>query len=372
MGSQIKNYYTTLKHLSDVFDRQARKMPAPDADLELLKRWQKNAKQKFSELLGMDKMETCPLNPELLDSVQMEGYRRDHIIIQTQPDMYMPIFALIPDGIPRRGKRPAFMSQMGHGPGKFMTTDAADYDGYAKWQKGLGERPKNKKTIADFNIGLAKEGYLVFASDAIGAGERREFMDQRNDKFGGNSHNALNNLGISMGLSVAGMQVWDLMRMTDYILSREDSDGRVAVGGMSGGGHQSLFFSALDERVQATITSGWFYGFKDALLYQPHNCSCNYVPGLWNYFDCCDIGSMIAPRPLHIESGAYDHLNSDLVGVGNVLSQVELTRRSYDLYLHGEELLHFIHPGVHEWNGGKAFDFMHKYMPLKDNGEGLV
>jgi hypothetical protein len=336
-------------------------MPAPIKDVEALRRWQKSARGKLSELLGLNMMEFCPLLPKLINSEQKDGYRMDHILIQSQPDIFIPIFVLIPENIDKGAKRPAFLSQLGHGPGKFFLLDLIEYKGMSRWKEKFYN---GKKNISDFFISMVKEGYLVFLSDAIGAGERREYMEQGEENFGECSHIPINNLAISMGFSVIGIQVWDLMRTVDYIFSREDSDGRISVGGLSGGGHQSLFFAALDERIQAIITSGWFYGFKESHFLQPDNCNCNFVPGLWNYFDCCDIGSMVAPKALHIETGEYDQLNGKIVGLGNVVKQVEITRKSYDLYQKKENLVHYIHSGGHEWDGGKAIEFIHDYMPL--------
>ena len=55
--------------------------------------------------------------------------------------------------------------------------------------------------------------------------------------------------------------------------------------GFSGGGLQTLYLAALDERVRYAVISGYLYGFKDSLLELNGNCSCNYVPGLWNALD---------------------------------------------------------------------------------------
>lgn len=121
-------------------------------------------------------------------------------------------------------------------------------------------------------------------------------------------------------LSTAG--VWDLMRLVDYIKTRPDCNGdKIGCIGLSGGGLQSLWLAALDDRIMFATVSGYFYGYRDSLLEMNQNCCCNYVPGLWEHVDMGDIGALIAPRALVIESGMQDHLNGRR-GIVNVLEQV--------------------------------------------------
>jgi hypothetical protein len=61
--------------------------------------------------------------------------------------------------------------------------------------------------------------------------------------------------------------------------------------------------TALYYRIKAAVISGYFYGYKQSLLEMPDNCSCNYVPHLWEKVDMGDMGALIAPRTLLIETG---------------------------------------------------------------------
>jgi hypothetical protein len=83
----------------------------------------------------------------------------------------------------------------------------------------------------------------------------------------------------------------------------------------------------MDDRIKCAVVSGYFYGYKDSLLKRSDNCGCNYVPHLWEYIDMCDLGALIAPRPLLIESGTEDDLNGER-GIENVLEQVAATRKA--------------------------------------------
>jgi hypothetical protein len=91
------------------------------------------------------------------------------------------------------------------------------------------------------------------------------------------------------------------------------------------------------------------------------NCACNYVPELWKAVDMGDIGSLIAPRPLLIETGDEDHLNGES-GLDNVKSQLDITRGAYDLLGMPDKLIHSISHGGHRWYGDKAGWFMETYL----------
>ena len=124
---------------------------------------------------------------------------------------------------------------------------------------------------------------------------------------------------------------------------------------------QTLYFAALDTRVDCAVISGYFYGVRDSLLEMPNNCCCNIVPRLWEHFDMGDLGAMIAPRPLLIESGDTDSLNGAR-GIKNVMSQVAVTRRAYKALKSGDRLYHDIFAGEHRWNGIHAIPWMKKWV----------
>jgi hypothetical protein len=169
-------------------------------------------------------------------------------------------------------------------------------------------------------------------------------------------------MAVPLGQTVTGMWVWDLMRLIDYIETREDCISEcIGCAGLSGGGLQTLWAAALDERISCSVISGYFYGYKQSLLEMPDACSCNYVPRLWEKVDMGDIGALIAPRPLLIETGNQDELNGR-EGIGNVIPQVEITKKAYSLYKAEENLYHHIFNGGHRWNGEKAVPWLIKWL----------
>lgn len=204
----------------------------------------------------------------------------------------------------------------------------------------------------------------MFCPDARAFGERREWTKQsdREEHFMSSTCIELNHMAICLGLTLTGMWTWDLMRLMDYIQTRDDCDpDRIGCGGLSGGGLQTLWIAAMDDRVKCAVTSGYFYGYKDSLLKLSHNCGCNYVPHLWENVDMGDIGALIAPRPLLIETGDEDPLNGER-GAVNATEQVEITRKAYKLFDAEDKLYHHLFRGGHRWNGEKTYEFIGKYL----------
>ena len=372
----IQQYYSSIRHLLSVYDREARRDPAPRGDLAAFLKWQSEARKKFHSILGTDRMEMCDPEPEKMgDGWEEKDYVVERVRIHTTKELMVPLTILIPKNLKSGDKRPVWLHAFGHGTAMCMK------DGFRTGP----EVPTPPFELPYIGVGalkdLAAEGYICIAFDSVGSGERRSFPWLSGEVMDIGADNPLNTVLTSLGISKVGLEVWDLMRVTDYVLSRADCDGRIGVMGTSGGGHQSLFFAAAYERIQAAATSVWFYGFRDAHIGLPHNCSCNYPIGLMREFDCCDIGSLVAPRALHIETGWRDYLSSREIGLGNVLNQYNKTQASYELLGKTGRLSLYVFDGGHgctPWNseipgapqsGGGLIDFVHSQMPLiTENG----
>lgn len=353
-----EKYFTTKEHLLKLYSTKPRKLGFKAENILEYDIWKNKSRIKLKQLLGMDKMIYCNLTPQLVQSEKFEGYRRDKVIIQTEPGILMPLYILIPDGIKLNEKRPCIIAPHGHGgAGKYSIVGRTDIP---------GTRESIKKYNYDYGLKFVMKGYVVFCSDARGAGERREEMHQGAEKgLMSTSCNDINNVAISIGQTLAGMMTWDLMRLIDYIETLSYCDNlKIACCGFSGGGLQALWLSALDDRVSCSVVSGYFYGFKDSIL-NTHLCGCNFVPRLWEYIELCDLGALIAPRPLLIESGTKDSLNGHR-GIQNAIEQVQMTRKAYDIFNKKNNLYHHIFEGPHMWNGEKTYDFVNAW---REDGE---
>lgn len=340
-------YYGTLKAMERKFEKRARKEAFSGTEKEEWLLWQQQTRAMLWKLLGLDHMESCPLDVVTEERVELEdGIIREKVIIQTEPDVWMPVYILIP---PKAGNEPnekpdCFIAPPGHqGGGKYSVA-------------GCYEIPAIADMIDhyhyDYGMQLAKLGYVALCPDCRGFGERRDEALQRDEEscFLTSTCFHLAHMAEPLGETVAGMLAWDLMRLIDYVAEREEWNmDTLGCLGFSGGGMQTLWLAALDERIRQVVISGYMYGYRDSLLKLNENCSCNYVPGLWEKLDMGDIGSLIAPRPLVVQSCREDHLNGER-GMENVMEQVEVIRRAYGLLGVPERLIHDACEGGHRWH----------------------
>lgn len=347
-------YYTTMDYFSRLYDKVGRQHPVNVSSREAFLAWKRDIRRRLASTVGLDLCEAAPALPELLDTRDFPEYTREHWVIQTEPGVWMPYFLLKPK-CPHNGG--LILNPHGHGGGKETNVADPENPGVISMKKYIG-----KKAFAEE---LAAAGYYVACPDARGAGERREAGQQGDtaENWRSNSHREINQMAVGFGMSMIGMMVWDLMRLLDHLLDTlpEVDPEKVGCVGMSGGGQQTIYFSALDERVKCVVTSGYFYGFKESLVRLPGNCSCNFAPNLWTLLDMGDIGAMIAPRPLFVESGRQDHLEG-APGLDNVYPQVQIARDAFELMGCGDRLVHSVHEGGHQWVGTGVIDFFDKWL----------
>lgn len=352
---KIEACYGSLSSMLRKFDRFARQDCFRGQSVEEFEEWREKTRGLLSGLLGLEKMEECDLHPITMEKAVTlpDGIRREHIRIQTEPDIWMTMYLLIPaDADPNTR---LFLCPPGHnGAGKYTVA-------------GLGEYGAIKEKIEqyqyDYGMQLAKKGFVAVCPDCRGFGERREEVADAKDPVLGLKGDCywLAHMGEPLGIPVAGMLVWDLMRLIDYLELRNEWDTEhIGCLGFSGGGMQTLYLAALDERIQYAVISGYMYGFRDALLTLNRNCSCNYIPHLWEHLDMGDIASLIAPRLLVIQSCRQDRLNGPR-GIVNAVEQAAVIEKAYRL-CHAEKLpLHDICEGGHQWHG-ERLDMYLKYI----------
>jgi len=354
---KITRFYTAEEHLAERFARRGRRMAFPGGGPEAARAWQQELRAVVARCLGMDAFEPCPPRMELRGEERREDHVREDRVLETEPGVWMPFYGLRPLDMASGERRAAVIAPHGHGSGgKFPVA-------------GCRELPAVAETIAqhnyDYGVQLVRRGFIVFCPDARGHGERCEEtgeLDAARPEFLKSTCHQLSVKGEPLGQSVAGMLTWDLMRLLDTVVARPDVDpARIGCAGLSGGGLQTLYLAALDERVRAAVVSGYFYGVRESLLEMAGNCDCNRVPGLWLHADMGDLGGLIAPRGLAIETGDRDPLNGKS-GLKNVTSQVEIARRVYAAVGAEGALEHFIFSGTHRWDGTKAIPWLERQL----------
>ena len=343
-------HFHTQPYLQERWARVGRKLAFSCESRRQAAAWRAKTVRKLKQLTGYDTM--LPADPAAMvtDEVIFDGYVRQRVEIETEPGVVMPMFVLIPSDL--RPPYAAVLAPHGHcGGGKLAVA-------------GCREIPEVAAAIEQYNydygVQFVRAGFITFCPDARGFGERQE--QAARDSILNSSCQWLNNMGLPLGQTVTGMWAWDLHRLIDYVESREDCiTGRIGCAGLSGGGLQTLWAAALDARIRCAVISGYLYGYKESLLDMYTNCSCDYVPHLYEYVDMGDIASLIAPRPLLVETGTEDPLNG-AGGLANVRPQMRTVRKAYRLLDAGRMLKHDIFEGEHRWHGVKAIPWMRRHL----------
>lgn len=340
----IDTYYEDELAFRERLKREGRSAAFKGTTPEDFETWQVATRVRLFDLLGLSIMDRVSIEARELDRVQIAGgIVRTHAMLQVERDVWMPFYLLEPQSpkLDACGRKCCYICPHGH-----QGAGAASVAGVA----GVpAVDDAVRKFNYDYGLRLARMGYVTVCPDARGWGYRRDWKGQGDDENSFLRGTCLNQARMAepLGLTVAGLNAWDNMRLIDYLEARGDiAMDDLGCFGFSGGGYMTLYLAALDPRVCKTFVSGYLYGVDDSLLHLNGNCSCNYTPGLWRLLDMGDIASLIAPRPLLVQSCEEDHLNGSR-GLKNVDEQLEIVRDAYKLLGRRDGLRHEVCPGEH-------------------------
>ncbi len=247
---------------------QLRAADKPPATREEWETRRLDLRAKLQQAFGSFPEKSCPLEPKVLGVLQRDGYRVEKLIFQTMPGVWMTASAYVPD---QPGRHPALLAVHGH------------------WHGARLDPVLQKRCI-----GPAKLGYFVLAVDAFGAGERGV------GKKLGEYHGAMVAATLlPTGLTLAGLQVYENMRAVDYLLTRPEVDGtKIAITGASGGGNQTMYAGAWDDRFGAVVpvcSVGNYQAYLGTAC-----CMCEVVPGALRFTEEAGVLGLTAPRGLMV------------------------------------------------------------------------
>jgi dienelactone hydrolase len=309
--------------------------------------WRDNLKRVFINQLGGFPEEKVDLNPQIIEQEELRDHIRQRVAFATMEDLEILAYVLIPKNA--TGKLPAIIACHGHGYGS-KDVVGLNFDGSEK----TGDAGYGK----NFGLELVKKGFLVIVPELLGFGDRTLEEDSLKPYKGENSCYKISTNLLLLGKTIAGIRVYETIRTIDYLLTRNDVDAdRIGCMGISGGGLVCAFTSAIDERIKVSVVSCYLNTFKDSIMAVRH-CIDNYIPGILQYAELPDIVGMIAPRPLLIEAGIYDHI-FPIHGTRTAFEKLEAI---YDLLGAREKLDKDFFEGGHQISGQKAYDWFIKWL----------
>lgn len=347
--------YTTLPSLWEYYKTFPRQLAFHARSVEEWRRWREALYRRLVDLLGGFPLERPPLQATVLASKDETDYRWEKVAFQSEPDLYVPCYVLIP----HRSSPPyrPVIALHGHGSGGAAHVVGLIVDEANR----AAEEVHIRKHNYDYGRQLAQHGFMVFVPEQRGFGERMEAGPDmvQGDPMWLSSCRALVFNAILLGKTAIGLRVWDVMRTLDYIRSRPEATvSGVGCLGLSGGGTTTLFAAALDPRITVAVVSGYFNTFRASIMARRH-CECNYIPRILQYAEMSDIAGLIAPRPLLVESGTED----DDFPVEGARSAYRELQRIYEALNAPERLDIDVFPGGHQFSGRKAFDWLDRWLP---------
>ncbi len=222
----------------------------------------------------------CELHPE--GPVRCDGYHVEKIIFESRPKHYVTAILFLPDAEKYKAPYPGVLVPCGH------SNIAKAADSYQK----MGAL-------------LALNGMAALVFDPIDQGERGQLIEDWPKLWGTKAHTMVAIGSILLGRNTATFEVWDGMRGIDYLQSRQEVDPkRIGCTGNSGGGTQTSYLMALDDRIIAASPSCYITNF-DRLLNTlgGQDAEQNIYAQLAFGMDHADYLMMRAPTPILIESG---------------------------------------------------------------------
>lgn len=251
-------------------------------DIRSLDEW-KNRQQWINktllEVVGTFPEKT-PLNARITGTVVKDGYRIEHIVYESRPRFYVTASLYVPSSLRRKNRAPAIIYCSGH--------------------SNNGYRSKVYQRVI---VNLVRKGFVVFAFDPVGQGERLQYFDAEKggSVVGGptSEHSYPGSQAFVAGTSQANHMIWDGIRAVDYLVTRKEIDpDRIGITGRSGGGTQSAYIAAVDSRIKAAAPECYITNFKRLLQsIGPQDAEQNFAEGISKGLDHADLLHVRAPKP---------------------------------------------------------------------------
>jgi len=265
--------------------------------------WDPTARAKLWDLL-IQPDDATPFDAQTVEEQDRGTYVARKIALSITGNSRIAALLLVPKG---PGPFPAALVLHDHG-GKFdigkekMIRPWGDDARLASAQAWV-DKYYSGRFIGD---DLARRGYVVLATDALGWGDRQNNGPESQQALAANLFN--------LGSSLAGTIAVEDVRAARWLASLPEVDkGRVAAIGFSMGAFRAWQVAALTDAVTAGVAVNWM-ATLDGLMVPGNNqlkgqSAFNMLhPGMFRWFDYPDAAAIAAPKPMLFYAGETDPL----------------------------------------------------------------
>ena len=261
-------------------------------------------RERLLAMIGGWPWERGPLEPHTEEIATTDAYTASRVWYSSFDEVRVDAILIRPHG---DGPFPAVLAQHGvnHTPEQIC---------------GFTDSPEHSAAYHEIGVRLARHGYVVIAPRMIGGyGEDRynvPNIPSLRQHEQGRAQNQIHRKAILIGQTIQALEYFTLSRAVDYLESLPEVDsGRIGLYGLSRGGRAALWLGALEQRLQAVVSSAWFNERFSKML-QPEvikagsfietSSEFQFIPGLFHEFGDADIASLICPRAFFVEDGKHD------------------------------------------------------------------
>lgn len=304
-------------------------------------KWQKEARQKLVELIGLDRFTKTEPKTEIEFEKKIDGATEIRFTYESEEGYRVPCHLWLPDGIEIP---PVIICLQGHATGMHISMGRPIYEGDAGIISG-GDR--------DFCVRAIKEGYAAIAL------EQRNF-GECGSKPGATDCQYSQLIASLFGRTTVAERVWDIQRLID-VLENEFSDKvdvkNICLMGNSGGGTATAYTAALEDRIVLAMPSCAVCTYKDSIGAMPH-CGCNFVPHIAEFFDMNDLIAMSYPKYYIQVNGQED----SIFPIGPATQVFEKGKKAYQDMGVADRCMHVIGPGGHRFYADASWPLVHKFI----------
>lgn len=299
-STEANEYPENVKrYLQRLYDEASSSLAYRDDYPGGFEKWQEEARSALCRRMGLARIAASvgahQPTVDLSEPEDLDDLTRQKGVIETEPDVQIPFWLIKPKG---DGPFPLGLFPHGHDPRGHNTT-AGVYSNEAHQKKALAED-------RDVALQAARLGFLAIAPAVRGLSI--DGVPDINARHGNRPCRSQLMHCLAAGRTATGERVWDMQRLIDWAITRDDVDPHhILMMGNSGGGMVTIFAAACDKRITIAVPSCSFAPTtrEDGYLF---HCDCNMVPGILDFGGLPGVAGLIAPRHLLAVNGRKDTL----------------------------------------------------------------
>ena len=249
-------------------------------------------RRKMIELMG-GFPERTPLKPQVTGVLRRPGFRVEKVLIESRPDFLVSANLYVPESGRFDAPYPGVLVPCGH------AHVAKAHDEY----QSMGAL-------------LALNGMVGLVFDPLDQGERQQYQrdDGSRPYYGTHMHMQEGVIATLLGDGLIQYFAWDGIRALDYLVSRPEVDpDLLGITGNSGGGTQTSFIFALDDRLKVAAPSCWLHLLRRQIHDSMGDWEQMHYGQMSSGIEQPSLYMMRAPAPVKVLASTHDFFQIDAV-----------------------------------------------------------